>query len=129
MITMRNALSKILLGMGALCLLCGVARAQDQPEPPKPPVFPTLFQNPVGLNAYEDWVYAGDLVQNNRLADAMLEPDAPLALKRQLCNDPIVQQALLRLHTSLDKPAQVPSSPQEGEGFGPRMPNSVNWRG
>lgn len=117
---MRNAPPKILLGMGALCLLCGAARAQDEPRPPKPPVFPTLFKNPVGLNAYEDWVYAGDLVQNNRLADAMLEPDAPLTLKRQLCNDPTVQQALLRLHASLDKPAQAPPIPQEmGEGLYP----------
>ena len=117
---MMNPPAKVLLGLVSLGLLCGVAQAQDEPQPPKPPVFPTLFQNPVGVNAYEDWVYAGDLVQNNRLADAMMEPDAPLALKRQLCSDPAVQQALLRLHTSLDKPAQAPPIPQEqGEGLSP----------
>lgn len=97
-----------LWSMGALCLLCGVARAQDEPEPPKPPSFPLLFKTQTHTNAYEDWVQAGDLIQNNKMVDAASEQGATLTLKRRLLADPTIQQALLLLHHSLDKPVHSP---------------------
>ena len=106
---MRNAPAKILLGMGALCLLCGVARAQDAPEPPKPPSFPLLFKTPTGVNGYEDWTRAGDLIQNNKALDALDEDGGvTLTFKRQVLADPQIQQALHLLRQGLNKPVEPP---------------------
>ena len=98
----------VLTGIGTSCLLCGIARAQDEPEPPKPPSFPLLFKTPTNQNAYEDWVRASDLIQNNKMVDAAWEPGATLTLKRRLLTDPTIQQALLLVHNSLDKPVHSP---------------------
>ena len=98
----------VFAGIGVACLWCSPVRAQDEPEPPKPPSFPLLFKMPTNMNAYEDWVRAGDLVQNNKMADAALEAGATLTFRRRMLADPAVQQALLLLHRSLDKPVQSP---------------------
>ncbi len=93
---------------GALCLLCGVARAQDEPEPPRPPSFPLLFKTQTHTNAYEDWVQAGDLIQNNKMVDAASEQGASLTLKRRLLAETTIQQTLQLLRHSLDKPVHSP---------------------
>ncbi len=98
----------VLAGIGIACLWCSPVRAQDEPEPPKPPNFPRLFKTPTNMNAYEDWVRAVDLVQNNKMADDAMDAGATLTFKRRLLTDPTVQQALLLLHKSLEKPVQSP---------------------
>ena len=98
----------VAMSSGALCLLCGVARAQDEPEPPKPPSLPLLFKTQTNTNAYEDWVQAGDLIQNNKMVDAATEQGASLTLKRRLLADATIQQTLQLLHHSLDKPVHSP---------------------
>ena len=92
-----------------LCLLYGCARAQDTPLPPKPRSFPIVFKTPTGVNGYEDWVLAGDLIQNNPLLDALDEDSATLTLKRKVLDDPQVQQALHLLRQGLNKPTQPPA--------------------
>jgi hypothetical protein len=81
------------------------AVAQDAPEKPKPPIFGQLFQNPTGMNGYEDWVQASDLVQNNKLIEQATADGATLTMKRRLLAEPAVQSALHLLHVGLSKPA------------------------
>ena len=66
---------------------------------------------PTGINGYEDWVRAGDLIQNNKLAEAVEEDGATLTFKRRALNDPQIQQALAPAAAGLeqigaDAPAQ-----------------------
>ena len=92
-----------------LPLLLNSAYAQDAPLPPNPPYFPTLFKNPTGANGYEDWVQAGDLIQNNKALAAMNEEaGVTLTFKRQVLADPQIQQALHLLRQGLNKPVQAP---------------------
>ena len=98
--------------LGSLLVWMGsIAYAQDVPAPPKPPLFSSLFTQPTGLNGYEEWVQAGDLIRNNKLLDAAQEPGATLTLKRQVLADISVQQALHLLRQGLGKqvfPLSVP---------------------
>ncbi len=90
-------------------LLLRPALAQDAPLPPKPPAFPIVFKTPTGLNGYEEWVLAGDLIQNNKLLDALDDEGATLTQKRKVLDDPQVQQALHLLRQGLNKPTQPPA--------------------
>ena len=94
--------------LASCCVVAGKTHAQDAPEPPKPPMFGQLFPQPTGMNGYEEWVQAGDLIQNNKLADDVLDASATLTMKRRLLADPHVQTALHLLHVGLSKPIQTP---------------------
>ena len=65
-----------LLSVALLCVTAGMVYAQDAPDPPRPPMFAKLFPLPTGMNGYEEWVQACDLIQNNKRAD--VDPDATL---------------------------------------------------
>ncbi len=104
---LRASIVVSLFSICLLSLLLHLAHAQDAPEPLKPPSFPTLFKTPTGINGYEDWVQAGDLIQNNKLLDAIREDDVTLTFKRHALNDPQIQQALALLRQGLNKSVQM----------------------
>ena len=94
---------------GMLSLMgLGLARGQDKPPVFEPPVFSRLFTQPSGQNGYEEWVQAGDLIRDNKMMDAAMEPGATLTLKRRVLAEPDVQKALHLLREGLGKPAQSP---------------------
>lgn len=93
----------MLVGMS---LITAHAQAQEMPPTPEPPVSSRLFPHPTGMNAYEDWVHAGDLIRDNKETDAAL--DAPLPYKRKLFNNPTIQHALTLLREGMNKPVVSP---------------------
>ncbi len=98
-----------LLSVALLCATAtGAARAQDAPDPPRPPMFARLFPLPTGMNGYEEWVQACDLMQNKRLPDDWVEGGASLTQRRRLLADRDVQAALHLLHAGMSKPVQPP---------------------
>ena len=88
--------------------VAGKANAQDEPPHLRPPLLRQLFAQPTGMNGYEDFVQAGDLVQNNRRIEEALETGATLTQKRRLLAEPDVQAALHLLHTGMSKPILPP---------------------
>ena len=108
---MRTA--ALLFGCLLLLLIRGSASAQDLPDPPRPPAFARLFPQPTGVNGYEEWVQAGDLIRNNALIDAGREPGATLTFKRHLLADANVMQALRLLRVGLNKPILTPHTLQD----------------
>ena len=85
----------------------GGAWAQDAPKPPRSAIFGQLFPQPTGMNGYEDWVQASDLIRNNKEIDKATEGGATLTMKRRLLAEPAVQSALHLLHVGLSKPAPM----------------------
>ena len=86
----------------------GAARAQDAPLPIRPPLLGKLFAQPTGMNGYEDFVQAGDLIQNNYDIEPALAPSAALTVKRRLLAQPNLQAAMHLLHVGMSKPIQPP---------------------
>lgn len=106
------------LVLGAfLALGSGTVRAQEAPPPPKPPLFSTLFTQTTGMNGYEEWIQAGDLVRNNSRLNEAINADATLTFKRQVLADPAVQQALHLLREGLNKPAIAPPEATDDNPF------------
>ena len=100
----------LLACIGLFGTIAGVrAHAQNAPPTPDPPNFGRLFPQPSGTNGYEEWVQAGDLIQNNALYRAVWAEEKPtLAMKRRTLDDPQIQTALHLLHQGLTKPIRSP---------------------
>ncbi len=114
---MRAQSALFLIGVGSMyvgvgvgiALLCGPARAQEEPKPSRPTVFSRLFAQPSGANGYEDWVQACDVIQGNKEVYAATEPlPTTLTLKRRLMADPQIQKALQLVRDGLNKPSVSP---------------------
>ena len=67
-------------GLG-ITLLGGSARVQEEPKFSRPTIFSRLFALPTGMNGYEEWVQACDLIQGNKAVFAATEP-LPTTLNR-----------------------------------------------
>ncbi len=125
----RLSVSCVQLSAALLCAnVTGAARAQAAPDMGRPPMFAKLFALPTGMNGYEEWVQACDLIQNNKRADDMLDPDATLTMKRRLLAEPNVQAALHLLHTGMSKPVHSPRLTGDGDDDDPLMSEYAVFR-
>lgn len=129
---MRPFSLSVYSGLLSIALVCvnvaGAARAQDAPDPPRPPMFTRLFPLPTGMNGYEEWVRACDLIQNNKRVEDMLDPDATLTLKRRMLAEPDVQAALHLLHAGMSKPVHSPRLTGDADDDDPLMSEYAVFR-
>lgn len=92
-------------------LPAGCAAAQTEPAAPVN-TFAKLFPNPTGQNGYEDFVRAGDILQNAAAWRAFegsgAEQPPTLAMKRRCLSDPVVRSALETVKAGLMKPVRSP---------------------
>ena len=113
---MRIGTRLILGSLLAATILTNIGTAWAQKAPPpskllpssKPPLFATLFAQPTGMNGYEEWIQAGDLVRNNEMLNQAMDADTTLTYKRRILADTTVQKALRLLREGMEKPTIAP---------------------
>jgi hypothetical protein len=104
----------------------GAGRATAQIQPPASVNnFAKLFQNPTGQNGYEEFVRAGDMLQNSAAWRALegggTDQPPTLAMKRQFISDPAVRSALETLKAGLMKPVHSPRQQIDDETLLPEL--------
>src|SRR5579871_6835274 len=98
---------------GLLLFLIGASAAlpayAQAPTPPQPPLLQRLFPQPTGLNGYEDFVMAADLIRDNKAFDEATDGNnTTLAVRRRALADPACARALALLREGLKKPIASP---------------------
>jgi hypothetical protein len=97
----------MVLLLAGVCLAPGGSAQTPNNTPPRS-AFSQIIDKPTGLNGYEEFVLAGDLVHGNQpLADATQE-GSTLTVKRRALADPNVKRARALLRDGLNKGVSDP---------------------